>query len=208
RSGVGGAAVRNGPPGNGYDVVETPPGMVAATLGRALACVEEGERRRLDALRRAPVGPSRSVRVSLPPTVKAPARARAIVAGFVGDAAGEAPRFALQLVASELVTNAVLYGSRDEPVRLELALHRGGIELRVSKGGRRIRMAELRTGRRDRGRGLEIVDALTWGWSIDSGPIETAVSVRVPIVDAPADQERLVRFARRASGYEAGMLRG
>jgi hypothetical protein len=66
-------------------------------------------------------------------------------------------------------------------------------------------MRELRSGRPDGGRGLEIVDALTWGWSIDTGPLETAVSVRVPIVDSPVDQARLLRLAQAPKGYGTPM---
>ena len=109
-----------------------------------------------------------------------------MVAGFVGASASENLRFALQLVASELVKNAVLYGSSEQPIRLEVSVHRDWIELRVVNGGNRIVMSELRSRREGGGRGLEIVDALAWGWTIDSGPLETTVSVRLPIVDSPA----------------------
>jgi anti-sigma regulatory factor (Ser/Thr protein kinase) len=167
--------------------------------------VEHGERRRLAALRLAASQPGRSAWVSLQPTAEAPGRARRIVAGFVGASASETLRFALQLVVSELVKNAVLYGSGEEPIRLEVAVHRDWIELRVTNDGDGIVMSELRSHRENGGRGLEIVDALTWGWTIDSGPVETAVSVRLPIVDSPFDRERLSRLARRGSGYEVAM---
>jgi anti-sigma regulatory factor (Ser/Thr protein kinase) len=139
------------------------------------------------------------------PTDEAPGRARRIVAGFVGASASERLRFALQLVASELVKNAVLYGSREEPIRFEVAVHRDWIELRVTNSGDRIVMSELRSRREEGGRGLEIVDALAWGWTIDSGAVETAVSVRMPIVDSPFDRERLSRLSGRSFGYDAGM---
>jgi anti-sigma regulatory factor (Ser/Thr protein kinase) len=169
--------------------------------------VEHGERRRLAALRLAMSQPGRFARISLRPGPDAPARARRMVAGFIGATGSETLRFALQLVVSELVKNAVVYGSRVEPVRVEIAVHRDWIELRVTNGGRRIVMSELRSGREDGGRGLEIVDALTWGWTIDSGPLETAVSVRLPIVDSPFDREDLTRFACRGAGYEDTMPR-
>lgn len=149
--------------------------------------------------------PGRFARVSLRPSLEAPAQARRIVAGFAGDSAGETLRFALRLTATELVKNAVLYGSRDDPIRLELSAHRDWVELRVTNGGSRIRMTELRSRREDGGRGLEIVDALTWGWSIDSGPLETSVSVRVPIVDSAADRAPLPRLAQRDTGYDDDM---
>jgi anti-sigma regulatory factor (Ser/Thr protein kinase) len=169
--------------------------------------MEHGERRRLEALRLAGSQPGRFARVSLEPTSEAPARARRMVAGFVGASASETLRFALELVASELVKNAVLYGSPEEPVRVEIAVHRDWIELRVTNSGDRIVMRDLRSRREDGGRGLEIVDALTWGWTIDSGPMETAVSVRLPIVDSPFDRDRLSRLAHPGTGYDATMPR-
>jgi anti-sigma regulatory factor (Ser/Thr protein kinase) len=178
-----------------------------ATRRHVRGYVEHGEHRRLAALRLAASQPGRVSRVSLRPTLEAPGHARRIVAGFVGASTSGSLSFALQLVASELVKNAVLYGSHDEPVRMEIAVHRDWIELRVANRGDRIVMSELRSRRQDGGRGLEIVDALSWGWTIDSGPVETAVSVRLPIVDSPFDRDRLTRFTHRFAGYEIGMPR-
>jgi anti-sigma regulatory factor (Ser/Thr protein kinase) len=169
--------------------------------------VEHGERRRMAALRLATSQPGRVARISMRPEPDAPARARRMVAEFVGASGSETLRFGLQLVVSELVKNAVLYGSSVEPVRVEVAVHRDWIELRVTNAGERIVMSELRSRREDGGRGLEIVDALTWGWTIDSGPLETAVSVRLPIVDSPFDREHLARFACRGTGYDVTMPR-
>ena len=85
------------------------------------------------------------------------------------------------LVASELVKNAVLYGTEREPIRLELQLFRDWADLCVQNGGGRISMKSLRTRRREGGRGLEIVDALAEAWSIDTGPLGTKISVRLPV---------------------------
>jgi anti-sigma regulatory factor (Ser/Thr protein kinase) len=169
--------------------------------------VEYGERRRLAALRLAAAQPGRVARASFRPDLDAPGRARRTIASFMGESASEPLRFALQLVASELVKNAVLYGSREEPVRLELAVHRDWIELHVT-GGKRIVMSELRSRREEGGRGLEIVDALSWGWTIDSGPLETTVSIRLPIVDSPFERElRLACLAPHSPGYEVDVPR-
>jgi len=73
----------------------------------------------------------------------------------------------------------VLYGAGDEPVELQLELYPEWVDLRVRNSGGRMRMKNLRRHRRDGGRGLEIVDALAEAWSIDSGPLGTAVSVRL-----------------------------
>jgi len=86
-------------------------------------------------------------------------------------------------------------------------LHSHWIELTVTNSGKRITMKELRSRRRDGGRGLEIVDALTFGWTIDSGPFGTAVSVRFPIADSPFDRERLARLAGRGTGYDVSVPR-
>jgi len=129
------------------------------------------------------------------------------VALFLGDENGEALTFALQLVASELVKNAVLYGSSDEPVLLELTLHRDGVDLRVANRGERIHMKELRTRRADGGRGLELVDALTSKWSIESGPLETSVSARIPRVESRSDELEVACLARSESGYDLAVSR-
>ena len=68
--------------------------------------------------------------------------------------------FYLRLTASELVKNAVLYGSEREPIHLDLKLFQDWAELRVQNGGARLSMKSLREQRRQGGRGLEIVDAL------------------------------------------------
>ena len=48
-------------------------------------------------------------------------------------------------------------------------------------GGGRLTLRMLRRRRRDGGRGLDIVDALADGWSIDTGPLGTTVAVRLSI---------------------------
>ena len=179
-----------------------------ANTRRVLGYIEQGERRRLAAIRLADDQPGRLLRTSLPASVEAPARARRLVAGFLGGSVPDARRYVLQLVASELVKNAVMYGSSDEPVQLVLAVHGDWIDLRVTNRGARIEMTKLRSRREDAGRGLEIVDALAWGWTIDTGPVETAVSVRLPIIDLPFDRVQLARLARRRTGYDVAMPRG
>jgi len=119
-------------------------------------------------------------RVRLEPGPEAPHQARRLVDELLQDQQPTgAFAFNLRLVASELVKNAELYGADDQPVDLELQLYPEWADLWVRNGGRRLRMKNLRKGRRDGGRGLEIVDALAESWSIDSGPRGTAVSVRL-----------------------------
>jgi len=120
---------------------------------------------------------SRRAGCALPP---APNAARRLVDDLLAQQAmADAFAFNLRLIASELVKNAVLYGAGDEPVELELLLYPEWADLQVRNRGGRLRMKNLRRHRRDGGRGLEIVDALAEAWSIDSGPLGTAVSVRL-----------------------------
>jgi hypothetical protein len=110
---------------------------------------------------------------------EAPLEARRSVDAIVDGTYNDAFVFNLRLVASELVKNAVLYGLDSAPVELELQLYPEWVDLRVRNEGGRLRMTNLRTRRSDGGRGLEIVDALSDAWSIDSGPRGTTITVRL-----------------------------
>ena len=144
--------------------------------------------------------PQHVMRLSLEPCLEAPARARHAVASFVRGSSDPAFSFALELVVSELVKNAVLYGSHEESVVLEVVRSGGEIELRVTNQGERIHMSGLRSHREDGGRGLEIIDALAEGWTIASGPLETSISVRMPF---PSGE--VLRLSRRDCGYDQHM---
>lgn len=150
-------------------------------LRRVLAQVRRGSRARAAHENALSPRPIRTSRVRLAPSPEAPMEARRAVDALLED--GDDARFAfyMRLVASELVKNAVLYGGRREPIRLELQLFRAWADLGVQNGGSRLTMKSLRTRRRDGGRGLEIVDALAEAWSIDTGPLGTKVAVRLPI---------------------------
>jgi len=90
--------------------------------------------------------------------------------------------FNLRLVASELVKNAVVHGDGAQEIELEIELFADWAELRVRNGGVRLALRNLRAKRRPggaSGRGLEIIDALADGWTIDSGPIGTSITVRL-----------------------------
>ena len=127
--------------------------------------------------------PSRTSRLRLEPSPEAPKQARRAVDSLLEGRGDTKFAFYLRLVASELVKNAVLYGSPRDPIRLELRLFPDFAELRVQNGGKYLSMKGLRRRRRDGGRGLEIVDALADAWSIDTGPLGTKVTVRLPITD-------------------------
>ena len=149
--------------------------------------------------------PERTLTLSLEPGVDAPARARRAVASFADGPTDPALSFALELVASELVKNAVLYGSSEEAVLLELAGDSSEIELRVTNRGERIHMSGLRSHREDGGRGLEIVDALSLSWTITSGRLETSISVRMPLGSRGGGAGSGTRLACRGAGYDDGM---
>jgi anti-sigma regulatory factor (Ser/Thr protein kinase) len=124
--------------------------------------------------------PVRTCRVALEPSPDAPAQARRAVEQVLDGHDETRFGFRLRLVSSELVKNAVLYGSRREPIRFEVDLYEDWAELRVQNAGRPLTMKSLRTRRRGGGRGLEIVDALAESWSINTGPRGTRIAVRLP----------------------------
>jgi anti-sigma regulatory factor (Ser/Thr protein kinase) len=88
--------------------------------------------------------------------------------------------FALRLVVSELMTNAVEHGSPGEEIGLELTLYRDHAYVSIHNVGPAVDMTRLRRGRPDRGRGLEIVAALSDRWGIESGRAGTTMTARVP----------------------------
>ena len=145
------------------------------------------------------------LRLLLVPETDAPARARSAVSTLVGASGDASSLFALQVVASELVKNAVIYGSKAGRIRFEVALDGGLAEIRVTNSGRRIRMRGLRTHRRKGGRGLEIIDALASGWSIESGPHGTTFCVKMTLVDTDESQAPGRGFAAVETGYRRGM---
>jgi transposase-like protein len=128
--------------------------------------------------------PTRVARVRFEPSPGAPALARRAIDDLLADDGGTRFGFHLRLVASELVNNAVLYGSDLEAIRMEAKLFPDWVELRVQNSGKRLSMRKLRTRRREGGRGLEIVDALADAWSIDTGPLGTKITVRLPVESA------------------------
>jgi Histidine kinase-like ATPase domain/MerR HTH family regulatory protein len=171
-------------------------------LRRILAFVELGERAHLARVHEPATTPLRCLRLRLTPASDAPGRARRAVSDLLGRSDGPGRPFSVQLVASELVKNAVVYGSRSDPIELDLEVHQGWIELRVSNTGAPLRMKGLRRTRRNGGRGLEIMDALAWGWSIDTGPLGTTISARIPFVEGAGE-----RFHAPGNGYGTRMSR-
>jgi transposase-like protein len=149
------------------------------TLRRVLANVRRGSRASAAHDLALLPHPLRTANVRIAASPHAPLRARRAVDELLDGF--DDPRFAfyLRLVASELVKNAFLHGSRREPISMEARLFPDGAELRVRNAGGRLSLKRLRTRRREGGRGLDIVDALADAWSIDTGPPGTTVTVRL-----------------------------
>lgn len=154
-------------------------------LQRVVAAKRSGCRARVAHERALALGSSSQ---RLTPTSEGPRLARQAVDALLGSDCDQRFRFNLRLVASELVKNAVLYGSESEAVLLELRLLPLGAELRVRNRGGRLRLTSLRARRRGGGRGLEIVDALAAGLAIETGTRGTSVTallLREPAQFAP-----------------------
>lgn len=131
--------------------------------------------------------PVRTSRVRLEPSSEAPSLARRAVDALLEEHENARFAFNLRLVASELVKNAVLYGSKREPIRIEIQLFRDWAELRVQNAGGRLSIENLRARRPHGEHGLEIVDALADAWSIDTGPLGTKITVRLQVQPAATD---------------------
>ena len=126
-------------------------------LGRILAQVQRGARARAaHAMAGNPV-PVGSSHVRFEPSPEAPLLARRALDELIVEIDNDRFAFYLRLVASELVKNAVLYGSKREPIELEATLYPDWVDLQVENRGGRLSMTSLRSRRRYGGRGLEIV---------------------------------------------------
>jgi DNA-binding transcriptional MerR regulator len=123
--------------------------------------------------------PIRTMRVRIENAPDAPSRARQAVDALLENDGTARFAFNLRLVASELVTNAILHGSKQDSVWLDIKLFKDAAELKVRNRGARITFKDLRARRSKGGRGLEIVDALAEAWSVNTGPLGTTVTVRL-----------------------------
>jgi anti-sigma regulatory factor (Ser/Thr protein kinase) len=123
-----------------------------------------------------------SLSLELPATSHAPARAREAVRQAAHDAGVDSDeRWRVEMIVTELVTNAVKHGPGG-PV--ELAIQAGGSGMRgeVADPGRGIRRFKLdrRRATEEGGRGLFLVDALSdsWGLADDSSRVWFEVAAR------------------------------
>lgn len=120
--------------------------------------------------------PLDTVRVSfdLPCDVaSAGAARRLVVQRCRGAGVGEEELETLELLVSEVVTNAVLHGRSD--VHLELAVHGRRVGVRVGDdNSRRPRVQKNDAGALD-GRGLAILDVVARRWGVDDAPVGKVV---------------------------------
>jgi DNA-binding transcriptional MerR regulator len=174
-----------------------------ATLARVLADVRRGVRARAAHARLHARQPLQTLTLQLSPSFEAPLHARRAAERLLQRRRRSRFGFDLRLVVSELVTNAVLYGSSQDSIIVELTLFQDGAWLRVENRGDRLSLRRLRDQRLDGGRGLEIVDVLAETWSIETGPLGTSVSARIPLVRT--SRSRGSNESAQASPHAAGL---
>jgi len=107
----------------------------------------------------------------LPAHTVSPAIARAHTARLLDPVVSSEHRGVAQLVVSELVTNAVMYGS--EPITLELELERERLRIEVFDSDAAVDDARPDPQQRAPslgGRGLQIVDALAESCGVEGRP--------------------------------------
>jgi anti-sigma regulatory factor (Ser/Thr protein kinase) len=128
---------------------------------------------------------TRKSRARLPAKPEAVAQARALLERTLEEAGvGRDRHFEALLVTSELVTNAVMHGSRPgDEISLDLSLD--GTLLRIAVGdaarGRTGPVALTRDEQRIAGRGLAMVDWLAdWSERIVDGRREVRAELRIP----------------------------
>jgi len=137
------------------------------------------------AMIRPPAAPITIV-ASLPCDLRAPARARRCVQAVVaGSQLSEETQAELVLIASELVTNAIVHGA--EPVTLTVTYDATHITVEVADGDPRadlVRMHDTDESFGYGGRGLRLVAALTEAWGVRTETSSKTVWATTK-VDAP-----------------------
>ena len=137
------------------------------------------------------------IRLSLPPIPESVAVARRAVDKFLTEEPGSDVLMNLKLVVSELMTNAVTHTSTDDEIQLALTRYLKHVHVSVRNRGPLVELKRLRGDRPEGGRGLEIVTALAQGWSIDTRPSGTTVTVRVPAPIPPGYEPEATSRVRR-----------
>ena len=119
--------------------------------------------------------------MKLSPEPASVAAAREAVDSLLADASpSERFAFALRLVVSELVTNAIVHGSAADEIGIDLRLHRNDAQVSIRNLGAAVDLTKLRRVKRRGGSGLDIVAAMSERWGIDTGRRGTTMTARVP----------------------------
>ncbi|WP_432068387.1 ATP-binding protein [Streptomyces sp. C10-9-1] len=117
--------------------------------------------------------------LSLPATPQAAGRARSHTRAVLADQLPGACAGAVEdviLIVSELVTNAVRYGTEPgDAVQLGLLAAPGGVRIEVRDPCRRHPKPRRRSDQRSRGRGLYIVEGLARSWGVVDSPFGKTV---------------------------------
>jgi anti-sigma regulatory factor (Ser/Thr protein kinase) len=100
---------------------------------------------------------------------EAPSVARAAIAGFSGDRAGESALATLTLLVSEVVTNAVLHPDVKEPtdIQLRARITEGVIRVEVTDQGSGFTPRPRDGARSDRGYGLYLLEKQARRWGVE-----------------------------------------
>jgi anti-sigma regulatory factor (Ser/Thr protein kinase) len=152
-------------------------------LRAVLAQVQLGARAGAAHHSAAVLGPVRSVHLELEADVRAPGRARRAVDELLAGLDDRRFAFFLRLVASELVSNAVVHAGGREPVDVDVELFAREARVRVQSRGARFSLKSLRRKRADAARGLEIIEALAESWTIEAGPFGTTVTAQLALAE-------------------------
>lgn len=118
----------------------------------------------------APPDPASSLVLDLPPEARSVPRARRWVAGRLSDIGREPLLDAVELLTTEVVTNAVLHAG--SAVRVELSRTAGGVRVTVADASVvPVRRGRVPTPTATTGRGSLLLDALSarWGCSVVEG---------------------------------------
>lgn len=116
---------------------------------------------------------SEPVALTLPTDAHAPRRARDFVREVAGATVGEDALDRVELLVSEVVTNAVRYGA--PPITLALAHEDADLVVRVSDGNPAPPVQRHAKDWEESGRGIELVDLLSDEWGVE--PSETGKAV-------------------------------
>ena len=172
-------------PQNGLRSVLIPvPPLAADTQHRwiELGCHHQGRRPVLPTRQPRPIGGvDHEERITLDPLAASVPAARRFVEGALGRWGATEILEDVQLLASELVTNAVLHAR----TTLELVLTQGQDVMRLEVHDRRASLESVTPG--ERGRGLQLVESLAQQWGIvddDSGKI-VWLEIPCPAMEPP-----------------------